>query len=53
MLKTVADLPPNSRNQFKRVVVVAPTRTAILTMLTQPWLPEQVTILWPWKHDGA
>ncbi|MBN9074886.1 MAG: hypothetical protein BGN87_20925 [Rhizobiales bacterium 65-79] len=45
MLKTVADLPPNSRNQFKRVVVVAPTRTAILTMLTQPWLPEQVTIL--------
>jgi len=45
MLKTVADLPPNSRNQFKRVVVVAPTRTAILTMLTQPWLPEQVTVL--------
>lgn len=45
LLKTVADLPPASHNQFKRVVVVAPTRTAILTALTQPWLPEQVTIL--------
>jgi hypothetical protein len=45
LLKTVADLPPASHNQFKRVVVVAPTRTAILTTLTQPWLPEQVTIL--------
>lgn len=45
MMKTVADLPPASRNQFKRLVVVAPTRTAILTMLTQPWLPEQVTVL--------
>ena len=45
LLKTVADLPPASHNQFKRMVVVAPTRTAILTTLTQPWLPEQVTIL--------
>ena len=45
LLKAVADLPPASRNQFKRVVVVAPTRTAILTMLTQPWLPDQVAIL--------
>lgn len=45
LLKTVADLPPALHNQFKRVVVVAPTRTAILTTLTQPWLPKQVKIL--------
>lgn len=45
VLKAVADLPPAARNQFKRVVIVAPTRTAILTTLTQRWLPEQVTVL--------
>lgn len=45
VLKTVADLPPGARNQFKRAVIVAPTRTAILTTLSQPWLPEQVTVL--------
>jgi hypothetical protein len=45
LLKTAADLPAAWRNQFKRVVVVAPTRTAILTTLTQPWLPEHVTML--------
>ena len=45
LVKIVADLPPTSRNQFKRVVVVSPTRTGILTMLTQPWLPEQVAVL--------
>lgn len=45
LLRAVANLPPSSRNQFKRVVIVAPTRTAILTTLTQPWLPEKVTIL--------
>lgn len=45
VLRTVVDLPQASRNQFKRVVLVAPTRTAILTALTQPWLPEHVTVL--------
>lgn len=45
VLKAVAELPSSARNQFKRVVVVAPTRTAILTTLTQPWLPEHITIL--------
>ncbi|MEE4209116.1 MAG: hypothetical protein V2I43_07615 [Parvularcula sp.] len=45
VLKTVSDLPPAARNQFKRVVIVAPTRTAILMTLTQPWLPERVTVL--------
>lgn len=45
MLRAVADLPPSARNQFKRAVIVAPTRTAILTTLSQPWLPDQVTML--------
>lgn len=45
VLKGVADLPRGARNQFKRVVIVAPTRTAILTTLSQPWLPEQVAVL--------
>lgn len=45
ILRGVADLPQVARNQFKRVVLVAPTRTAILTTLTQPWLPEHVTVL--------
>ncbi|EMD82893.1 hypothetical protein [Pacificimonas flava] len=45
VLKAVADLPQGARNQFKRVVIVAPTRTAILTTLSQPWLPEQVAVL--------
>jgi hypothetical protein len=45
ILKGVVDLPQVARNQFKRVVLVAPTRTAILATLTQPWLPEHVTVL--------
>ncbi|MGR3496583.1 hypothetical protein [Citreimonas sp.] len=45
VLRAIADLPPAARNQFKRVVIVAPTRNTILTTLSQPWLPEQVTVL--------
>lgn len=45
ILRSIADMPPAARNQFKRVVMVAPTRTAILVTLTQPWLPEHVTVL--------
>lgn len=45
VLRTVVDLPDSSRNQFKRVIVVAPTRSAVLTTLTQPWLPENVMVL--------
>ncbi|RVT38956.1 hypothetical protein [Sphingobium algorifonticola] len=45
VLSAVSELPPAARNQFKRVVIVAPTRNAILTTLSQPWLPEHVTVL--------
>lgn len=45
ILKGISDMPPAARNQFKRALVVAPTRTAILTTLTQPWLPDNVVML--------
>lgn len=45
LLKTITESSPGARNQFKRAVIVAPTRTAILTALSQPWLPQQVTVL--------
>lgn len=44
-LRGVADLPPTARNQFKRVVLVAPTRTGILATLSRPWLPQHVSVL--------
>lgn len=34
-----------SRNQFKKLVLVAPTRAMILKFFARPWLPEDVTVL--------
>jgi hypothetical protein len=45
VLKAVTELPPGARNLFKRLIIVAPTRTAILATLSQPWLPDQVIVL--------
>lgn len=45
VLNVVASLPSALRNQFKRAIIVAPTRSAILATLTEPWLPEQIAIL--------
>lgn len=45
LITTIADSPPSARNQFKRAIIVAPTRAAILATLAEPWLPEQVVIL--------
>ena len=36
---------PAYRNQFKRVILVAPTRSAILATFAEAWLPEHVVIL--------
>lgn len=33
------------RNYFKTLVVVAPSRAAMLDLLTKPWLPENVIVL--------
>lgn len=45
VLGTVATGSASARNQFKRMVVVAPTRPSILTLLAEEWLPEHLTIL--------
>ena len=45
VLSTIAVAPAVVRNQFKRVIVVAPTSSSILAMLAEPWLPEQVVFL--------
>lgn len=45
VLRTITALPASARNQFKRAIVVAPTRPAILAMLAEPWLPDHVVIL--------
>tara|TARA_R110002050_G_scaffold26802_5_gene70388 strand:- start:15529 stop:18279 length:2751 start_codon:yes stop_codon:yes gene_type:complete len=45
VLSTITALPSSLRNQFKRAIIVAPTRSAILATLAEPWLPEQVVIL--------
>jgi len=44
-LDTVADAPASARNHFKRAIVVAPTTSTILAILTEPWLPEHVVFL--------
>lgn len=45
VIGTLAAAPSPARNQFKRAIVVAPTRSTILAMLAEPWLPEQILIL--------
>jgi hypothetical protein len=45
VLSTITAMPSSLRNQFKRAIIVAPTRSAILATLAEPWLPEQVVIL--------
>ncbi|MFE1597523.1 hypothetical protein [Methylobacterium sp. ID0610] len=45
VLATVTGMPNSSRNQFKRAILVAPTRSAILATLAQPWLPDKVLVL--------
>jgi hypothetical protein len=44
-LADLATFTANFRNQFKRAIVVAPTRQLILEILSQPWLPDEVIIL--------
>jgi len=45
VLSTITAASSSSRNQFKRAIVVAPTRSAILATLAEPWLPDNVVIL--------
>ncbi|WP_373490744.1 hypothetical protein [Parasphingorhabdus sp.] len=45
VLSTIADLPSSARNQFKRAILVAPTRPSILALFAESWLPENIVIL--------
>jgi hypothetical protein len=44
-LADLAAVVPSYRNQFKRCIVVAPTRQSLLEILSQPWLPDELTCL--------
>ena len=45
LVATVSATSRAFRNQFKRIILVAPTGSAILAMFAEPWLPERMTIL--------
>lgn len=44
-LDAISASATTARNQFKRLVLVAPTRATILKFLARPWLPDEVTVL--------
>ena len=45
LVATVSATSQAFRNQFKRIVLVAPTSAAILATFAEPWLPEHMAIL--------
>ena len=45
LVATVSASTREFRKQFKRIILVAPTSSAILAMFAEPWLPERMTIL--------
>ena len=45
LVATVSATSQAFRNQFKRIILVAPTSSAILATFAEPWLPEQMAIL--------
>jgi hypothetical protein len=44
-LDDLAKLPGPERNQIKTLIVVAPTRSQVLTLLARPWLPDNLIVL--------
>lgn len=45
LIATVSAAQVSFRNQFKRVILVAPTSSSILATFAEPWLPDHVVIL--------
>lgn len=45
LIATVSAAHVSFRNQFKRMILVAPTRSSILATFAEPWLPDLVVIL--------
>jgi hypothetical protein len=44
-LDDLAKLPGPERNQIKTLIVVAPTRSQVLSLLALPWLPDSLIVL--------
>ena len=44
-LSALEGIPSNARNQFKRAILVAPTRPSVLALFAEPWLPDNLVIL--------
>jgi hypothetical protein len=44
-LADLAAQPSAQRNQIKTLIIVAPPRSTLLTLLAEPWLPDQVIVL--------
>lgn len=44
-LDAIAASEPAQRNQFKRLILVAPTRATILKFFARSWLPKNITVL--------
>lgn len=44
-LADLAAQPSAQRNQIKTLIIVAPRRAALLTLLAEPWLPDHVIVL--------
>ena len=45
LVATVSATSQAFRNQFKRIILVAPTSAAILATFAEPWLPEHMAVL--------
>ena len=44
-LDDLADLPTPERNYVKTLIVISPTRSALLSLLARPWLPDRIIIV--------
>ena len=44
-LSALDGIPTSARNQFKRAILVAPTRPSILALFAEAWLPDMIVIL--------
>ena len=44
-LEDLANLPTPKRNYIKTLIAISPTRSALLSLLARPWLPDKIIIV--------
>ncbi len=44
-LKDLTRLPPRERNHIKTLIVVAPSRSSLISLMTDEWLPDRLIVL--------